>query len=175
MAKKILCLQKGELIKLVIDELKKLRQVKELSEEDLEEHFRQMYWDLLDAYGVEGLVVRGMRVYSTEFIFNESSFLWLIPRLFGKRNFRDLLSIRIERKVKEGYSFMERLAMRFGLMGLDEVVKRCRKEDKRSADDVWCVYSKKGRLLGRAKTKEDALKRLRQVEYFKRVKAKEGN
>jgi hypothetical protein len=65
---------------------------------------------------------------------------------------------------------LERLALRFGLERIDEVVKKCRKEDKRSADDVWCVYSKKGRLLGRAKTKEDAMKRLRQVEYFKRKK-----
>jgi len=42
-----------------------------------------------------------------------------------------------------------------------------RKEDKRSADDVWCVYSEKGRLLGRYKTKKEAEKRLRQIEFFK--------
>jgi len=71
---------------------------------------------------------------------------------------------------KEFVSLIERLAVRFGLKGIDEVVKKCRKEDKRSADDVWCVYSEKGRLLGRAKTKEDAMKRLRQVEYFKSLK-----
>jgi len=34
---------------------------------------------------------------------------------------------------------LERLAMRFGLMRLDEVVRKCRKEDKRTSDDVWCV------------------------------------
>jgi hypothetical protein len=69
---------------------------------------------------------------------------------------------------------LERLAMRFGLVGMDEVVRKCKEKDKRSADDVWCVYSEKGRLLGRAKTKEDALKRLGQVEYFKKKRAKEG-
>jgi hypothetical protein len=47
------------------------------------------------------------------------------------------------------------------------VIKNCKKEDKRSSDDVWCVYSEKGRLLGRYSTKEDAEKRLKQVEYFK--------
>jgi hypothetical protein len=67
----------------------------------------------------------------------------------------------------------ERLAVRFGLVGLDEVIRKCRKEDKRSAEDVWCVYSEKGRLLGRARTKEDAMKRLRQIEFFKHKK-KEG-
>ena len=56
---------------------------------------------------------------------------------------------------------------------LNEVVKKCRKEDKRSADDVWCVYSEKGRLMGRYKTKKEAEKRLRQIEYFKHKK-KEG-
>ncbi|MEM5861338.1 MAG: hypothetical protein QXJ20_03000, partial [Candidatus Aenigmatarchaeota archaeon] len=50
------------------------------------------------------------------------------------------------------------------------VVRRCKEKDKRSADDVWCVYSEKGRLLGRYRTKEEAEKRLRQVEYFKRKK-----
>jgi len=70
-------------------------------------------------------------------------------------------------------TLLERLAVRFGLVRLDEVIKKCRKEDKRSADDVWCVYSEKGRLLGRYKTKKEAEKRLRQVEYFKRKK-KEG-
>jgi len=55
---------------------------------------------------------------------------------------------------------------------LNEVVKKCRKEDKRSADDVWCVYSEKGRLLGRYKTKKEAERRLRQIEYFKHKKKK---
>jgi hypothetical protein len=173
-AKKILYLQRKELIKLVIEELKRLRRVGELSEEDLREHFKQVYRDLLDEYGVEGLVVRGTRVYNIEFIFDENSFLWFIPKLFGRLRFKDLLDVGIVREVKEGYSFTERLAMRFGLMGVDEVIKKCRKEDKKSADDIWCVYSKKGRLLGRAKTKDVALKRLRQVEYFKKVKAKRG-
>jgi len=56
---------------------------------------------------------------------------------------------------------------------LNEVIRKCRKEDKRSADDVWCVYSEKGKLLGRYKTKKEAEKRLRQIEYFKHKK-KEG-
>ena len=55
---------------------------------------------------------------------------------------------------------------------LNEVIRKCRPEDKRSADDVWCVYSEKGRLMGRYKTKKEAEKRLRQIEYFKH-KAKE--
>ena len=131
---------------------------------------------MLDEYGVEGLVVKGERMYDIEFIFTENSFLWFVPKLFGKLRFSDLLNLSFVKsvRVEEGYSLMERLAMRFGLVGMDEVIRKCRKKDKRSADDVWCVYSKKGRLLGRAKTKEDALRRLRQVEYFKRVKAKKG-
>jgi len=64
-------------------------------------------------------------------------------------------------------ALLERLAVRFGLVKMDEVIRKCRKEDKRSADDVWCVYSEKGRLLGRYKTKKEAEKRLRQIEYFK--------
>jgi len=71
-------------------------------------------------------------------------------------------------------TLLERLAVRFGLVRLDEVIKKCRKEDKRSADDVWCVYSEKGRLLGRYKTKKEAEKRLRQVEYFKHKRKKKG-
>lgn len=47
------------------------------------------------------------------------------------------------------------------------VVRKCKEADRRSSDDVWCVYSEKGKLLGRYKTKEEAEKRLRQVEYFK--------
>jgi len=47
------------------------------------------------------------------------------------------------------------------------VVRKCKEEDKESSEDVWCVYSEKGRLLGRYSTKEEAEKRLRQVEYFK--------
>jgi len=76
----------------------------------------------------------------------------------------------------KGLSFLERLAMRFGFekRRVDEVVRKCKERDKRSVDDVWCVYSEKGRLLGRAKTKEDAMKRLRQVEFFKRKKGKKG-
>jgi len=31
----------------------------------------------------------------------------------------------------------------------------------------WVVRSKKGKNLGKSKTKKDAVKRLRQVEYFK--------
>ena len=71
-------------------------------------------------------------------------------------------------------TLLERLAVRFGLVRLDEVIKKCRKEDKRSADDMWCVYSEKGRLLGRYKTKKEAEKRLRQVEYFKHKRKKKG-
>jgi hypothetical protein len=172
MAKKVLYLSRKELIKLVIEELRRLKRVGELSEEDLKEHFRHVYRDLLIEYDVEGLVVRGVRLYNIEFIFDENSFLWYVPKLFGRLRFSDLLDLSFVKsvRVEEGYSLMERLAMRFGLVGMDEVIRKCKKEDKRSADDVWCVYSKKGRLLGRAKTKEDALKRLRQVEYFKKVK-----
>ena len=47
------------------------------------------------------------------------------------------------------------------------VVRKCKEEDKESSEDVWCVYSEKGKLLGRYSTKEEAEKRLRQVEYFK--------
>jgi len=178
MPKKILYLQRKELARLIINELKKLKKVEELSEGDLKEHFRQMYWMLLDEYGVEGIVVKGIRAYNTEFIFNEDSFLWYVPKLFGKQRFQDLLGISVVGEGKavsnrRGLSLIERLAVRFGLGRMDEVVKKCRKKDKKSSDDVWCVYSEKGRLLGKAKTKEDAMKRLRQVEYFKR-KAKKG-
>jgi hypothetical protein len=61
----------------------------------------------------------------------------------------------------------ERLVKRFQL---DEVLQKCNKEDKRDSNDVWCVYSEKGKLLGRAKTKEKAQKRLREIEYFKHKK-----
>ena len=61
------------------------------------------------------------------------------------------------------------------MFDLLEVIRKCKDKDKRSADDVWCVYSEKGRLLGRYKTKKEAEKRLRQVEYFKWLsKQKEG-
>jgi hypothetical protein len=51
------------------------------------------------------------------------------------------------------------------------IVKKCKEEDKESAEDKWCVYSEKGKLLGRYLTKEQAEKRLRQVEYFKHKKS----
>jgi hypothetical protein len=55
------------------------------------------------------------------------------------------------------------------------MIRKCKEKDKRSADDVWCVYSEKGdRLLGRYKRKEDAENRLRQIEFFKHKKAREG-
>jgi hypothetical protein len=69
-------------------------------------------------------------------------------------------------------TLLERLAVRFGLIKLDEVIRKCKPEDKRSADDVWCVYSEKGRLLGRYKYKKEAEKRLKQIEYFKHRKKK---
>ncbi len=48
-------------------------------------------------------------------------------------------------------------------------VARCHKKDKKSAEDVWCVYSEDwSKLLGRYKTEEAAKKRLQQIEYFKR-------
>lgn len=34
----------------------------------------------------------------------------------------------------------------------------------------WAVKSKKGKSLGKYSTKEKALKRLRQIEYWKKVK-----
>jgi hypothetical protein len=55
------------------------------------------------------------------------------------------------------------------------MIKKCREKDKRSAGDVWCVYSKDGdRLLGRYRTKKEAENRLRQIEFFKRKKQGEG-
>jgi len=55
------------------------------------------------------------------------------------------------------------------------MIRKCKEKDKRSSDDVWCVYSEKlDRLLGRYKSREDAEKRLRQVEFFKNKKRKEG-
>lgn len=48
------------------------------------------------------------------------------------------------------------------------VIKQCKEEDKETADDKFCVYSEKGKLLGRYKTKEEAEKRLQQVEYWKK-------
>jgi hypothetical protein len=129
---------------------------------------------LLDEHGVEGLAVQSK--YGVEFIYTEGSFGFYVQNMYGKRKFSDLLDPRFLRSmgVNEDYSFVERLAMRFGLLEMDEVVRKCKEKDKRSANDVWCVYSERGRLLGRAKTKEDALKRLRQVEYFKKKRVKEG-
>jgi hypothetical protein len=173
MAKKVLALTKQEIRDIVVEELQRLRKISiGLSEEELEKYFAKVFKDLLDEYDVEGLVIRSR--YGVEFIFSEGSFRLYVQRMFGKKEFSDLLDLKFLRSVgvMEGYSLEERLAMRFGLVSMDEVIRKCRKEDKRSSDDVWCVYSKKGKLLGRAKTKEDALKRLRQVEYFK--KAKEG-
>jgi len=55
------------------------------------------------------------------------------------------------------------------------MIRKCKEKDKRSADDVWCVYSEKGdRLLGRYRSREEAEKRLRQVEFFKRKREKEN-
>jgi hypothetical protein len=55
------------------------------------------------------------------------------------------------------------------------MIKKCRERDKKSAGDVWCVYSNKGdRLLGRYRTKKEAEDRLRQVEFFKHKKQGEG-
>jgi hypothetical protein len=169
MAKRVLALTKREIRDIVVEELQRLRKRGiELSEEELEKYFAEVFRDLLDEYDVEGLVVRSR--YGVEFIFSEGIFGLYVQRLFGKRKFSDLLDSKFLKSmgVMEGYSLSERLAMRFGLVSMDEVIRKCRKEDKRSADDVWCVYSKKGKLLGRAKTKEGALRRLRQVEYFKK-------
>jgi len=54
------------------------------------------------------------------------------------------------------------------------MIRKCKEKDKRSADDVWCVYSEKGRLLGRFRTKDEAEEHLRRVEYFKHKKEKEN-
>jgi len=67
-------------------------------------------------------------------------------------------------------TLLERLALRFGMKDLNEVIRKCKPEDKRSSDDVWCVYSEKGKLMGRYKTKREAVRRLRQIEYFKHKK-----
>jgi len=172
--KKILLMSIKELAKIVIGELRKLKSAGvEFSEEELKDYFGKVFRELLNEYGVEGLAVQSR--YGVEFIYTEGSFAFYVQNMYGKRKFSDLLDPRFLRSmgVKEGYSLMERLAKRFGLIGMDEVVRKCKEEDKRSANDVWCVYSEKGRLLGRARTKKDALKRLRQVEYFKK-KAKKG-
>jgi hypothetical protein len=71
-------------------------------------------------------------------------------------------------------TLLERLAVKFGLIKLDEVIRKCKPEDKRSSEDVWCVYSEKGKLLGRYKYKKEAERRLRQIEYFKHKAKKEG-
>jgi len=172
--KKILLMSVKELAKIVIGELRKLKSAGvEFSEEELRDYFGKVFRELLDEHNVEGLAVQSK--YGVEFIYTEGSFGFYIQKMYGKRRFLDLLDPRFLRSmgIREGYSLVERLAMRFGFVGMNEVVRKCKEEDKRSADDVWCVYSEKGRLLGRARTKKDALKRLRQVEYFKR-KAKEG-
>ena len=54
------------------------------------------------------------------------------------------------------------------------MIRRCKEKDKRSSGDVWCVYSEKDRLLGRFRTKEEAEKHLRRVEYFKHRKEKDN-
>lgn len=69
-------------------------------------------------------------------------------------------------------TLLERLAVRFGMNDLNEVIRKCKPEDRRSSDDVWCVYSEKGRLMGRFRTKREAEERLRQIEYFKHKKRK---
>ena len=47
------------------------------------------------------------------------------------------------------------------------VIQKCKEKDKESAKDVWCVYSEKGKLMGRYKTEAEANKRLQQIHYFK--------
>jgi sugar-specific transcriptional regulator TrmB len=174
MAVKVLYLTAKELGLIVLEELRVLKRLGVTTEEELREYFSEMFRELLDEYGVDGLVVKGRLQSDVDFIFNEGSFILRIERLFGKRGLVDLLNIKLSKdegvERGRGFSFLERLAMRFGMGRMDEVIRKCRKKDKRSADDVWCVYSEKGRLLGRAKTKEDALRRLRQVEYFKHKK-----
>jgi hypothetical protein len=176
MPAKVLYLTSKELGLMVIDELKKLKREGVSTEEELKEYFSEMFRRLLDEYGVKGLVVKGRLQSDVEFIFNEASFISRVRRLFGQKDLVGLLDVRLTKYESVGrlgsFNLMERLAVRFGSGRVDEVMKKCRKEDKRSSDDVWCVYSKKGKLLGRARTKEDALKRLRQVEYFKRRKGR---
>jgi len=171
---KVLYLTSKELGLMVIDELKKLKREGVSTEEELQEYFSEMFRGLLDEYGVKGLVVKGRLQLDVEFIFNEASFISRVRRLFGQKDLKGLLDLKLTKYESVGrlgiFNFMERLALRFGLEKMDEVVRKCREEDKRSSDDVWCVYSEKGKLLGRAKTKKDAMKRLRQVEYFKRAK-----
>ncbi len=41
----------------------------------------------------------------------------------------------------------------------------------RKLKNKWIVYSKKGKKLGSYKTKQEALKRLKQIEFFKHKKA----
>jgi hypothetical protein len=172
--KKILLMSVKDLGEIVRGELRKLKKAGvEFSEEELKGYFGKVFRNLLDEHGVGGLAIQSR--YGVEFIYTEGSFGFYVQNMYGKRKFSDLLDPKFLKSmgIRESYGLIERLAMRFGLMGMDEVIRKCRKEDKRSADDVWCVYSEKGRLLGRAKTKEGALKRLRQVEYFKK-KGKRG-
>jgi len=172
--KKALLMSSKELAKIVIRELRKLKgRGVEFSEEELGEYFGRVFRDLLDEYGVEGLVVEDK--YGVEFIFSGGSFGLYVQRMFGKKKFSDLLDSKFLKSmgVMEGYSLSERLSVRFGLVSMDEVIKKCREEDERSADDVWCVYSEKGKLLGSYKTKKEAEKRLRQIEYFKHKAEKE--
>lgn len=37
-------------------------------------------------------------------------------------------------------------------------------------DNKWLVYSEKGKILGSYRTKSEAKKRLKQIEYFKHKK-----
>ncbi len=61
------------------------------------------------------------------------------------------------------------------MVRIDEVIRKCRKEDVEDPEKhVWCVYSHRtGRLLGRYRTKAEAERRLRQIEYFKHAKKDE--
>jgi len=72
---------------------------------------------------------------------------------------------KIYRYVLERLKFLE--GKKKGFITKVAVVRKCNKEDKEGSDDVWCVYSEGGKLLGRYKTKAEAQERLRQVEYFK--------
>ena len=48
--------------------------------------------------------------------------------------------------------------------------KKFLSETIRKTGDDYTIYSEKGKKLGKYKSKEAALKRLRQIEWFKRHK-----
>lgn len=82
-------------------------------------------------------------------------------------------SVEIVRR-KEGYylRYEEKEIGPFKNAALSKtaIVQKCKEKDKDTAEDIWCVYAESGKLMGRYKTKEEAEKRLSQIEYWKHQK-----